>query len=69
MRNLGRAHEAALRRAIERLPEKYRVPLMLYADGKSYGQIREIARTKEGMVKSRIRRGKAILRRRLRGYL
>ncbi len=59
----------ALGPAVERLPEKFRVPLMLYAGGQSYGQITGITQTREGTVKTRICRGKAILRRKLRGYL
>jgi RNA polymerase sigma factor (sigma-70 family) len=63
------AREEAARRAVDRLPEHFRVPLTLLAAGKSYKQIIEITQTNEGTVKSRICRGKVILRRRLRTYL
>lgn len=66
---LMRTREEAVRRAIVRLPEMFRVPLLLYADGKSYEQIMEITGATEGAVRSRICRGKSILRRRLRVYL
>jgi RNA polymerase sigma-70 factor (ECF subfamily) len=64
-----RAREEAVRRAIDRLPENFRVPLELLASGKSYKQIIEITQVNEGTVKSRICRGKVILQRRLRVYL
>lgn len=64
-----RAREEAVRCAIDRLPENFRVPLGLLAAGKSYKQIIEITQANEGTVKSRICRGKVILRRRLRAYL
>jgi DNA-directed RNA polymerase specialized sigma24 family protein len=66
---IERARAKAVRRTVERLPENFRVPLMLLAAGHSYRQITEITQANEGTVKSRICRGKAILRRRLRGYL
>ncbi|MDQ3743303.1 MAG: sigma-70 family RNA polymerase sigma factor [Acidobacteriota bacterium] len=64
-----RAREEALARAIERLPEHFRVPLLLLAEGKSYKQMVKLTRTNEGTVKSRICRAKVLLRRRLRVYL
>jgi RNA polymerase sigma-70 factor (ECF subfamily) len=64
-----RAREEALARAIERLPEHFRVPLLLLAEGKSYKQIVKLTRTNEGTVKSRICRAKVLLRRRLSVYL
>lgn len=66
---IERAREDAVRRAIDRLPENFRVPLGLLAAGKSYKQIIEITQVNEGTVKSRICRGKVILHRRLRVYL
>jgi DNA-directed RNA polymerase specialized sigma24 family protein len=51
------------------LPEHFRVPLALLAEGKSYMEITEITQINEGTVKSRICRGKVILRRKLRVYL
>jgi RNA polymerase sigma-70 factor, ECF subfamily len=66
---LSRAREEVLARAVERLPEHFRVPLLLFAEGKSYKQIVKLTRTNEGTVKSRICRAKVLLRRRLRNYL
>jgi RNA polymerase sigma-70 factor, ECF subfamily len=66
---IERAREEALRRAVEILPEPFRVPLRLFAESKTYRQIMTITQTNEGTVKSRICRGKALLRRKLRGYL
>ena len=60
---------ARSQRAIDRLPENFRVPLGLLAAGKSYKQIIAITQANEGTVKSRICRGKVILRRKLRAYL
>ncbi len=67
--HIERLRKEALGRAVERLPEKFRIPLMLYVEGNSYLRITEITQAKEGTVKSRICRGKSILRRRLRPYL
>jgi RNA polymerase sigma factor (sigma-70 family) len=64
-----RAREEALARAIERLPEHFRVPLLLLAEGKSYKQMVKLTRTNEGTVKSRVCRAKVLLRRRLSAYL
>jgi DNA-directed RNA polymerase specialized sigma24 family protein len=66
---LMRTREEAVRRAVELLPEKFRVPLLLHAAGQSDQQIMELMRASEGAVRSRICRGKSILRRRLRAYL
>jgi RNA polymerase sigma-70 factor (ECF subfamily) len=66
---MERAREEAVRTAVDGLPEHFRVPLTLLAAGKSYKQIIEITQANEGTVKSRICRGKVILRRRLRAYL
>ena len=53
----------ALRRALERLPEKQRVPLMLSAaDHRPYDEIAEVLELPVGTVKSRINRGRAALR-------
>ena len=66
---IERRREEALRRALERLPEHFRTPLALFAEGKTYRQIMKITQTNIGTVKSRICRGKALLRRRLHAYL
>jgi RNA polymerase sigma-70 factor (ECF subfamily) len=64
-----RARAEATRNAVDRLPEKFREPLVLFAAGKSYKQIIRITGLNMGTVKSRICRGKSLLRRRLRAYL
>jgi RNA polymerase sigma factor (sigma-70 family) len=66
---LERARVEAARNAVDRLPEKFREPLILFASGRSYREITEITGAHEGTVKSRICRGKALLRRKLRAYL
>jgi RNA polymerase sigma-70 factor (ECF subfamily) len=66
---LKRARADALRRAVARLPERFRVTLALLAEGKSYKQIMTMTQTNEGTVKARICRGKRLLRCRLRAYL
>jgi DNA-directed RNA polymerase specialized sigma24 family protein len=66
---IERTREEALMREVERLPEKFRKPFLMYANGESYGQIMEITRANEGTVRARICRGKMLMRRRLRDYL
>lgn len=67
---LKRTREEAFRRAVEWLPERLRVPLVLYAEGKSYEQIMEMTGSgSEKVVESRICVAKSLLRRRLRRYL
>jgi len=66
---LVREREDAIMLAIERLPEHFRTPLLLFIKGNSYQQIAKVIQTKVGAVKSRICRGKALLRRKLRAYL
>lgn len=61
---------AAVARAITTLPEKYRAPLVLRdVEGKTYEEIARILETSEGTVKSRISRGRNLLRDKLRTYL
>lgn len=61
---------AAVARAITTLPEKYRAPLVLRdVEGKAYEEIARILDTSEGTVKSRISRGRNLLRDKLRIYL
>ncbi len=61
---------AAVQRAITTLPEKYRAPLVLRdVEGKSYEEIARILEASEGTVKSRISRGRNLLREKLRAYL
>lgn len=66
---LERAREEALHKEVERLYEPFRAPLLLRFAGHSYERIAETMQTAKGTVKSRICRGKSILRRRLRAYL
>jgi RNA polymerase sigma-70 factor (ECF subfamily) len=61
---------AAVARAITTLPEKYRAPLVLRdIEGKTYEEIARILEASEGTVKSRISRGRNLLRDKLRAYL
>ncbi|MBA3441816.1 MAG: sigma-70 family RNA polymerase sigma factor [Pyrinomonadaceae bacterium] len=61
---------AAVARAIATLPEKYRAPLVLRdVEGRSYEEVARILSLSEGTVKSRINRGRAFLRDKLRIYL
>jgi len=57
-------------RAIAALPEKYRVAVVLRdVDGRTYEEIAEIMRLGLGTTKSRINRGRALLKEKLRSYL
>jgi len=56
-------------KAIVTLPEKYRAPLVLRdVEGKSYDEISTILATNEGTIKSRISRGRNLLREKLKSY-
>lgn len=58
----------SLRRAVERLPDKYRLPILLYyMEELPQKEIARILRLSEGTVKTRLRRAKVILRRELEG--
>jgi RNA polymerase sigma-70 factor (ECF subfamily) len=57
-------------RAIAALPEKYRVAVVLRdVEGRSYEEIAEIMSLGLGTTKSRINRGRALLKEKLRSYL
>ncbi|MFM9903327.1 MAG: sigma-70 family RNA polymerase sigma factor [Pyrinomonadaceae bacterium] len=57
-------------RAIAALPEKYRIPVILRdIEGKSYDEIAEIMELGLGTTKSRISRGRALLKEKLQHYL
>ncbi len=57
-------------RAIAALPEKYRVPVVLRdIEGKSYDEIAEIMELGLGTTKSRISRGRGLLKEKLQHYL
>lgn len=56
-------------KAIATLPEKYRAPLILRdVEGKTYEEISLILATNEGTIKSRISRGRNLLRDKLKKY-
>jgi RNA polymerase sigma-70 factor (ECF subfamily) len=56
-------------RAIAALPEKYRVPIILRdVDGRSYEEIAEIMELGLGTTKSRISRGRGLLKEKLKGF-
>lgn len=60
---LKREKEEDVRRSLEKLPLKYREPLILfYFEEKSYEEISDILRMPVGTVGTRISRGKALLR-------
>ena len=57
-------------KAIAALPEKYRVPVILRdVEGKTYDEIAEIMELGLGTTKSRISRGRGLLREKLQHYL
>ncbi len=57
-------------RAIAALPEKYRVPVVLRdVEGKTYEEIAEIMKLGLGTTKSRISRGRGLLKEKLQHYL
>lgn len=57
-------------RAIAALPEKYRVPVILRdIEGKTYDEIAEIMELGLGTTKSRISRGRGLLKEKLQHYL
>ena len=59
-----------LRRAVSELPLRYRVPLVLYeVDEWPYRRIAEFLGCREGTVKSRIHRGRNMIRQQLQPYV
>ena len=59
-----------LRRAVADLPRRYRVPLVLYeVDEWPYRQIAQFLGCREGTVKSRIHRGRNMIRQQLQPYV
>jgi len=57
-------------RAIAALPEKYRVPIILRdVEGRTYEEIAEIMELGLGTTKSRISRGRGLLKEKLKSYL
>lgn len=62
--------ERMIARAIATLPEKYRVPVVLRdVEGCAYEEIAEIMKLGLGTTKSRISRGRALLKDKLQNYL
>jgi RNA polymerase sigma-70 factor (ECF subfamily) len=67
---IERERQAAVGRAIQTLPEKYRAALVLRdVEGLSYEEIASVLNISEGTVKSRINRARGLLRDKLRAYL
>ena len=65
----ARQTQLIVQRAINTLPEKYRAPLILRdVEGKTYEEIAQILTTNEGTIKSRISRGRNLLREKLKNY-
>ena len=61
--------QSALGQAVAALPVHYRVPLVLHEiEGWSYKEISDFSRCREGTVKSRIHRGRQILKEKLGPY-
>ncbi len=62
--------DRTIARAIAALPEKYRVPVILRdIEGKTYDEIAEIMELGLGTTKSRISRGRGLLKEKLEHYL
>lgn len=67
---LGDERSEMIGRAIAALPEKYRIPVILRdVEGKSYEEVAEIMELGLGTTKSRISRGRALLKEKLQHYL
>lgn len=66
---LDKERGAVISRAIASLPEKYRLPLVLReVEEKSYDEVAEILNLSQGTLKSRLSRGRGLLREKLKGY-
>ncbi|MCM1262895.1 MAG: RNA polymerase sigma factor [Butyrivibrio sp.] len=60
---------AAVRKAVNKLPDKYRIPLILfYMEEFSQADIAAMMQISESAVKTRLHRAKKILREKLEGY-
>lgn len=69
-RLLGDERDRQVAEALARLPRHFRAPIVLFnVEGWSYREIAEALGCREGTVKSRIFRGREILRRELEPYL
>ena len=59
-----------VREAVQQLPMRYRVPLVLYTvDEWPYRRIAEFLGCQEGTVKSRIHRGRNLIRKQMMPYM
>jgi RNA polymerase sigma-70 factor (ECF subfamily) len=66
---LDKERSEVISRAIASLPEKYRLPLVLReVEEKSYDEVAEILELSQGTLKSRLSRGRGLLREKLKGY-
>ena len=66
---LDKERSGVISRAIASLPEKYRLPLVLReVEEKSYEEVAEILDLSQGTLKSRLSRGRGLLREKLKGY-
>ena len=66
---LDKEKSAVIARAIASLPEKYRTPLVLReVEEKSYEEVAQILDLSQGTLKSRLSRGRGLLREKLKGY-
>jgi len=67
---ISRERQAAVQAAINTLPDKYRVPLVLRdIEGRTYEDIATLLDMNVGTIKSRISRARNFLREKLEGYL
>jgi RNA polymerase sigma-70 factor (ECF subfamily) len=67
---VGDEQSRVIARAIAALPEKYRVAIILRdVEGRSYEEIAAIMELGLGTTKSRINRGRGLLREKLKSYL
>jgi RNA polymerase sigma-70 factor (ECF subfamily) len=68
-RLLGDERDRQVADALARLPQRFRAPIVLFnVEGWSYSEIAEALGCREGTVKSRIFRGRQLLRRELEPY-
>jgi RNA polymerase sigma-70 factor (ECF subfamily) len=66
---LDKERGEVISRAIASLPEKYRLPLVLReVEEKSYDEVAEILDLSQGTLKSRLSRGRGLLREKLKNY-
>ncbi len=68
-RMLGHERDRQVADAVARLPQRFRAPIVLFnVEGWSYREIADALGCREGTVKSRIHRGRLLLRRALAPY-